>query len=216
MQDALKSTFSEQIVPFWIVFQESVANIWDHIRRQPWCQKIMEWGHKVLDPAGRCCVKVWDMFIFACGKMFDLCHCNAAGACCRRLACATCCANRRQGKPKQYTNMMLELMLPERRVGRSASEYTVRPRDDTSDESDSLSGSQSLADDRVQSRTGKPTLKPSLGVERSTSKAPKQSTRVQPMEVEEPLPPPPPKKRDAPSKPLPGPPPRRPKKPEAS
>jgi len=151
----------------------------------------------------------------------DTCPCgSAAGALCRRLACATCCLNRRGGKPKKYTNMMLELMLPEKRIGRSASEFMMRPGTDTDDTSDS--GSHSLMSEEPSQTRFKPAPKAGLatGIDMGTT-SPKKVTlkpsRIQPVEVDEPLPPPPPKKRaDLPAKPLPGPPPRKPKKPEAS
>jgi len=214
MQNVLQNTFSEQIVPFWVVLQESIANIWDHLRHKPCCERIMTVVHRVLDPTAAYFVRGWDSFIFACSKVFDHCPCGSAGPLCRRLACATCCINRRSGKPKQYTNLMLELMLPEKRIGRSASEFTMRPRNDTEDTD---SGSHSLMPEEP-SKLFKPTH--SVDVDLGTT-GPKKVTlkpsRIQPLEVEEPLPPPPPKKRaDAPTKPLPGPPPRKPKKPETS
>jgi len=129
MQDALQSTLSERIAPFHVVLWESIMNIWEDIRRKPCCEVIMKKVHFCGDPMANWLKRGWDRFIVYGQAALSRLGCIKCASQFRRLTCGTCCEKRKAGKPKLYTSAMMELMLPESRHQRSASEHLLQTSD---------------------------------------------------------------------------------------
>lgn len=85
--------------------------------------------HRYGDPAAAWLKSGWDRFISCSQSALSSLGCIKCASQFRRLTCGTCCEKRKAGKPKLYTNAMMELMLPESRHQRSASEHLLQTAD---------------------------------------------------------------------------------------
>lgn len=164
MQDALQSTLSERIAPFHVVLWESIMNIWEDIRRKPCCEAIMKKVHLCGDPMANWLKRGWDRFIVYGQAALSRLGCIKCASQFRRLTCGTCCEKRKAGKPKLYTSAMMELMLPEARHQRSASEHLLQTSDFARREMQHLNeeDEDGKFDIKVTEAAGNKVLKPAL------------------------------------------------------